>query len=250
MSGPSPIGLTPNQEALLASVAKDATIAALIAILNAGTSAQVVGTIPHGVADDGSNPQKIGGRVYTTSPTLIDGQRAELTFDTKGHAGIALFGANSNSAISGGTTARGMSSTSNRLAVYGVEVEFNGTTYDHKIKTNTAFTLLSSTAGTNLNYVKTATCEAVRISAVNTSTSPRYLKIYNKASGIVVGTDVPVFTFYMPPSSVNGGLFEKELDRFYLSAGCAFAITANAAVNDTTAILAGDIVCLNATVCA
>ena len=79
----------------------------------------------------------------------------------------------------------------------------------------------------------------------NTSAGWRWLKIFNKVSAPVVGTDTPWFTVGVPPGqtvSVNCGVGLRP------STGLAYAITGNPADNDATAIAAGDVaLCINYT---
>lgn len=57
-----------------------------------------------------------------------------------------------------------------------------------------------------------------------------------------MGTDTPVRTIYLPPTSTTIITWPNPL---YFSTGIGYAITGAAADSDTTAITAGDIVCLN-----
>lgn len=72
----------------------------------------------------------------------------------------------------------------------------------------------------------------------NTTATAYYVKLYNKATAPVCGTDVPVWTVPVPAGNValplgNGLLFP---------AGLGFCITANMADNDNIAAAAGVVV--------
>jgi hypothetical protein len=97
-----------------------------------------------------------------------------------------------------------------------------------------------SAATTNATSVKTAAGQIYNIQAFNVNASARYLKLYNKASAPTVGTDTPVATYFLAPTT--GALVIEAANGIAFSAGIAFAITANMADSDTTAIGASDVV--------
>lgn len=105
------------------------------------------------------------------------------------------------------------------------------------------FRLLSSAATTNATLVKAAAGRVFQIVGLNNAAAIRYLKLYNKASAPTVGTDVPVLTVALKASD----RFEIDLNPYgqFFVTGIAFAITGAVADNDTTAIVAGDILGLN-----
>ena len=77
------------------------------------------------------------------------------------------------------------------------------------------------------------------MSLMNVGNFTRYLKIYNKASAPTVGTDVPIYTFSIPPLCTTYIPLPSQGLRG--ATGLAFAITGGAADADTTAITAGEI---------
>lgn len=99
---------------------------------------------------------------------------------------------------------------------------------------------LISLATVNATSVKTTTANVGSINISNTQATPRYFKIYNKAPAPTVGTDVPIFTFYIPANDTIQ--IDIPAMGLRLTTGLAFAITANAADADNTAIGAGDII--------
>lgn len=107
----------------------------------------------------------------------------------------------------------------------------------------TASRLASSAASTNATVAKSSAGRLYRVQAFNNATNLLFLKIYNKATTPTVGTDTPIATLALP-SKVKYDL-DFDLIGLYCSLGISFAITANAADNDTTAIAAGDVVGLN-----
>lgn len=96
-----------------------------------------------------------------------------------------------------------------------------------------------SVATVNAGSIKTVAAVVATFFASNTSASWRWLKFYNKASAPTVGTDTPVLTIGIPPGQTV--VYNNPMPiRF--TTGLAYAITANPADLDTTAIGAGDVV--------
>jgi len=98
-----------------------------------------------------------------------------------------------------------------------------------------------SAATTNLTAVKASAGTLYSINAVNLSASPRYLKLYNKASAPVVATDVPVMTIELPanlktPTLLNFGAYGH---RFAI--GIALALTGAASDTDATITAVGEV---------
>lgn len=103
------------------------------------------------------------------------------------------------------------------------------------------FSLVSALGTTNLTVVKATAGYLSHVDLRNTAAAARYLKLFNKRTAPVLGTDVPVMTFYIPPT----GGFIMDSRPFYFPDGISFALTVNPAANDTTALTAGDIQCMN-----
>ena len=102
--------------------------------------------------------------------------------------------------------------------------------------------LLSAAATTNATSVKGSAGSIKSVQGYNAKAAGVYLKFYNKATAPTVGTDTPVKTMYVPASSA----FVFDFPSGYTFAtGIAYALTGAAAVADTTALVAGDILCLN-----
>lgn len=66
----------------------------------------------------------------------------------------------------------------------------------------------------------------------NTNSSVVYLKLYNKATAPTVGTDIPVYTYLLPASSVYA---EQNVDPAYFPLGLGIAVTTTSADNSSTA---------------
>lgn len=112
-----------------------------------------------------------------------------------------------------------------------------------KGSSNNTGCVVSSTATTNATVLSNVPCDVYHISATNTTAALKFLKIYNKATAPVVGTDVPVMTIALQPSNV---LTQIPIDLgLYLNKGLAIAITGLAATSDTTAVAVGDVVGMN-----
>lgn len=106
----------------------------------------------------------------------------------------------------------------------------------------TTVRLLSAAASTNATLIKSTPGDLFQIIGYNASTSVRYLKIYNKASAPTVGTDTPILTLPIPPST--GFAFDWP-EGYWFSTGMSFAITTGSPDADTGALTAGDVVGLN-----
>lgn len=100
---------------------------------------------------------------------------------------------------------------------------------------------LLSANTTNATSVKTSAGSINSLHVSNTNASANaYLKIYNKASAPTVGTDVPVFTFLIPPAGIR--MIDCGTSATRLSTGIAYALTLNPADADTTAVPANEII--------
>jgi len=97
----------------------------------------------------------------------------------------------------------------------------------------------TSTADTNLVAVQPFGGNLRGVIAVNTNAATRYLKFYDSADAVTVGTDVPVITFALPASS---GFTAFPTDGINFKLGMAMAITTGAADTDATAPGAGDVI--------
>ncbi|WP_157089033.1 hypothetical protein [Novosphingobium capsulatum] len=199
-----------------------------------------LGNVAAGAADAG-NPVKVGGVYSATLPTLADGQRGNMQLTNKGALAVTLF-SSAGSAFTAIAPANGTTNPSYALAVAGFGMQHNGATWDLAKKPASTNRLLSAAATTNATSVKTSGADLFRVRGHNASASARYLKLYNKASAPTVGTDTPVATYYLAPSAPFDIDFQTAL---YFSAGLAFALTGAAPDSDTTALAAGDILCLN-----
>ena len=101
------------------------------------------------------------------------------------------------------------------------------------------FHRLLSAATTNLTSVKTSAGTINSLTVSNTNASATYfLKIYNKASAPVPGTDTPIHTISIPPGtrSIDTGAYGIRL-----ATGIAYALTGAVADADTTAIPANEV---------
>lgn len=95
----------------------------------------------------------------------------------------------------------------------------------------------SGTNGTNLKNIAGVIGGII---AINLTSGVKYLKIYDKASAPVVGTDVPVMTIPIPASTDGAGFVWNV--PIMLGNGISYAITGAAADNDTTALSANDVI--------
>ena len=230
--------------------------AQLPAILGATTAA---GSLPVALSTDGPVGQKTdaaNGATDATAISLIAALKYHSQMLAQLHADMIAAtpaGANTIGAVqvtgsSGGVANTGTAAAAGGTSTIGVwgnarGFTFNGATWSLSTKPNTAARITSAAATTNATLVKSSAGDLFDIRAFNTSASPRFLKLYNKASAPTVGTDTPVATYYLPP----GAAFSMSLPTpLYFSTGIALAITTGSADSDTGALTAGDIVGLNA----
>lgn len=101
---------------------------------------------------------------------------------------------------------------------------------------------LISAASTNSTVVKASPGNLYTIVAIGFTSTVRYLKLYNKATAPVVGTDVPVMTIPVPANIQAAGVVIPVSVGIDFSNGISMAITSGSADNDTVAIVAGDVV--------
>lgn len=175
-----------------------------------------------------------------TPPTLADGaplfglrvsNRGELLVST-------AIGGVAQAALADNADAVAVSATVNGQKVQSRNTVFNGTSWDRQRKTNLTARLVSAAASTNATSVKASAGDLGKIVGFNAAAAKRYLKLYNKASAPVVGTDTPVMTLTLPAgASFN---FDFQMGH-YFSTGIAYALTVNAADADTTALTAADV---------
>jgi hypothetical protein len=212
-----------------------------------GTYSQ--GSIAHDAVDAG-NPIKIGGRVSVTPSNVAAGDRVDATFDQYGGMRFTLFdhNTNNNAKVSNWTVDPGAQSWY-ALQVENKEMWRYANGYRRGIVPSVSGTvrLISSAATTNLAGSNTgaATVACFGITCNNTVGSDRYLKLYNSYNP-TVGTTTPIATYCLPANEKNIKLLDSGQPFILATAGAgwAYAITANAADSDTTAIGAGDITCL------
>lgn len=104
------------------------------------------------------------------------------------------------------------------------------------------FRLTSSIDGVNASLVKASSGTLFGAVCYNTSSLPRYIKFYNKATAPTVGTDVPMASYYINPQDS----FDIPLPAPMLfSTGISVAFTSFSSDSDSTAIGAGEIMGLN-----
>lgn len=108
---------------------------------------------------------------------------------------------------------------------------------------STVSRIQTAAASTNATSAKASAGRLYKATGHNAAAAVRYLKIYNKASAPVVGTDVPLITLALQPSVAFS--FDWGDIGIYLATGIAYALTTGAPDADTGALTAGDVVGLN-----
>jgi hypothetical protein len=100
----------------------------------------------------------------------------------------------------------------------------------------------SAAASTNPTSVKATPGDVILITGYNAAAAGRWLKLYDKIAAPVVGTDVPVWTEYLPPTAKFSIAFGGGLP---FAAGIALALTTGPADGDVGALAAADVLGLN-----
>lgn len=98
---------------------------------------------------------------------------------------------------------------------------------------------VNSAASTNGQLVKTGPIRLMTLVATNVNAAARFVKLYDKATAPVVGTDIPFLTVPVPANGaqpINFGALGHQLLN-----GLALAITGAGTDADTTAVAAGDV---------
>jgi hypothetical protein len=103
---------------------------------------------------------------------------------------------------------------------------------------------LNSAASTNGALIITGTSGVQAFYATNIGATPAFVKLYNKATAPVVGTDVPEMIIPVP-AAVGGvpgvGEFTPGFNGYRFALGLGIAVTGGMADADTTAVAAGQI---------
>lgn len=99
-----------------------------------------------------------------------------------------------------------------------------------------------SLATTNGANVKASAGQIYVLIATNINAAVRYLKLYNKATAPVVGTDTPVARFAIPGNAGGAGFVIPIPDGLAFAAGIGVGLTTGSADGDTGAVAAGDII--------
>lgn len=96
-----------------------------------------------------------------------------------------------------------------------------------------------SAASTNAKSIKASAGQVYGWYLSNTNASPRYVKLYNKASAPTVGTDTPLMTIMVPG---GGGANVEFAMGIALGTGIALAMATGAADSDTGAVAANEVI--------
>ncbi len=99
-----------------------------------------------------------------------------------------------------------------------------------------------SAASTNSTSVKASAGQVYGWYITNINASPRYVKLYNKASGPTVGTDTPVMTVLVPGNAAGAGTNVEYNNGIAFATGIGLGITTGVADNDTGAVAANEVV--------
>jgi hypothetical protein len=101
----------------------------------------------------------------------------------------------------------------------------------------------NSVAGTNSTLVATGSTGVSSLYATNQGGTVAFLKLYNKATAPVVGTDIPVMILDLPAAGTVPGKHNliAGMSPFRFPLGLGLAITGGFADTDTTGVAAGQV---------
>lgn len=212
--------------------------------INVGTEASPLFVSSSGGGGTAASPSISGGEYNSTAPTLVNGGTDAVQLDSRGNQKVSIFSADTGTALgfNANNAAIGLSAAINNIRTVSFPQVFNGTTFVADVKPNQTSRIVSSAATTNATVAKATAGDLFRFSGYNSNAAARYLKIYNKGTAPVVGTDVPIWTEYLAPQAKFELSFPKGL---YFSAGISYALVTGAADADATAVAAADILALN-----
>lgn len=109
-----------------------------------------------------------------------------------------------------------------------------------KTTAGTSYHSLLSAASNNATLIKAAAGLLYKFHVTNNSASWRYLKVYNKATAPIPGTDSPVLTFGLAPNdNLTFNLGDIGLT---MATGIGIAVTGAPALLDNTAIGANEVI--------
>ena len=102
---------------------------------------------------------------------------------------------------------------------------------------------LNSAATTNATLVAAGSTGLPSLYATNIGGSPAFIKLYNKATAPVVGTDIPVMILDLPAAGTTPGKHNliAGASAFRFPLGLGLAITGGFADSDTVAVAAGQV---------
>jgi hypothetical protein len=96
-----------------------------------------------------------------------------------------------------------------------------------------------SAATTNSTNVKATAGTLLSLTAVNTTATLYYLKLYDKATAPTCGTDTPVHTLPVPASATGAGLTVNPFPGLNFANGIGFCLTGALADADATSAATG-----------
>ena len=209
----------------------------------AGGSNQVEGTVASGATDSG-NPVKVGCAYTSSQPTLTNGQRGNLTCDTRSKLLVVLTARDGNSAPAIGGYGDGEPASSLGLVTYSQGMLYNGTTIDREPGTtqgawvNAAPSAAGSVAltpvvGSLVNGIVGSAVPANLYSVeITTGALTSYLYVFNSATvpadgAVTAGTGNGAYQFCRAIAATTSGAFNYDIPERY-SVGVSLAVSSTA----------------------
>jgi hypothetical protein len=224
----------------------------------ASTSALQPSNAGQGSTTSGQTGTLVLGAVTTAAPTYTTAQTDPLSLDTAGNLRVnCITGCSAASNISqiagvtlGASAVVNYGSTPAGSAVPGVNAFVTNANANGRVTSANSSPVVPSPAPTTYHLIAANTTNATSVKGSaatlmscqmsNNSTTPAYLKIFNKASAPTLGTDTPVDTLIIPGPAAGGGGSNVVFGPggLTLSLGFALAVTNLIADADSTIVAA------------
>jgi hypothetical protein len=211
-----------------------------------------------GTTSAGTTGPLMFGAVTTGAPAYTTGNNNPFSLDTVGNLRVnCITGCSAASNISqiagvtlGASAVVNYGSTPAASAVPGVNAFVTNSNPNGRTTSSSSSPVVPSAApttfhliaanSTNATSVKGSAATLMSCQTSNNSTTPAYLKIFNKASAPTLGTDTPVDTLIIPGPAAGGGGSNVVFGPggLALGTGFALAVTNLIADADSTAVAA------------
>lgn len=195
-----------------------------------------------------SGAAKVDGSAVT-QPVSWSGQTVTVTQSTASSLKVDLSGTAANATaikVDGSGVTQPVSAT--QTSTWTVQPGNTANTTPwlvSQVPTTAGGCLISRTLSANNTtgiLAKNAAGQVYGWAITNTNASPRFVKLYNKASAATVGTDTPVVTLLIPGNANGSGQLASFTSGIQFATGVSYGITTGVADNDTGAPAANEVI--------